>query len=412
MSNEPLAVTAADVESAARRIAPHVVRSHSALSRTLSALAGTEVIVKFENLQFTGSFKDRGSANRLEQLSDEQRRRGVLAVSAGNHAQGVAYHAQRLGVPATICMPASAPFAKVHDTEMLGAEVIQHGRTYADAAAHADRLVAQRGLEPIHPYDDPDVIAGQGTVGLELLEDHPDLDTIVVPCGGGGLLGGIAAFAAERHPGVEIIGVQSEAYPAMVVALGGTPPPDAPSDTLADGIAVTSPGRHAIELARRHVTDVVTVPEALIERCVALLLEIEKTVAEGAGAAALAAVLDRPERFARRQVAVILSGGNIDTRTLTAVLDRQLVRDGRLSSLAITLDDLPGQLAPVLGVVADAGANLVDIEHSRLFDPVSPRQAVVELVVETRDRRHAARVVEALRGAGLAVTETYRRYDR
>ncbi|MCB0994909.1 MAG: threonine ammonia-lyase [Acidimicrobiales bacterium] len=406
MSSEPLAVTAADVEAAAACIAPHVVRTHSDLSLTLSSLTGTEVVVKFENLQFTGSFKDRGAANRLARLDDTQRRRGVLAVSAGNHAQGVAYHARRLGIPVTICMPTSAPFAKIQNTEALGAQVVLVGRTYADTAAHAAALVAEHDLELIHPYDDAHVIAGQGTVGLELIEDHPELDAIVVPCGGGGLLAGMAAFVGERRPDIELIGVQTEAYPAMCAAFEHQPPPVPGGGTLADGIAVKTPGELTVPIVRRFVSSMLVVPEADIERAVALLIEIEKTVAEGAGAASLAALLAFPERFRDRRVAVVLSGGNIDARTLGAVLERNLVRDGRLSGLDLTLDDLPGQLAPVLSVVAEAGANLVEIEHRRIFDRVAPRQALVHLVLETRDRAHLLRVVEALGAAGYEVRPT------
>lgn len=397
------AVTATDVADAAAAITDDVVRTRSTHSRTLSAITGAEVIVKFENDQFTGSFKDRGAANHLRSLPDDIRANGVVAMSAGNHAQGVAYHAGRLGIPATIVMPTSAPFTKVAQTAAHGATVDQRGATLAEAAQAARDLVDATGASWVHPYDDPAVIAGQGSVAVELLDDHDDLDTIVVPTGGGGLLAGIAAYARHRRPGIEIVGVQSETYPGMVAALAGRRLVPGAHDTLADGIAVKEPGALTVPIVRDLVDDVVTVTERTIEHAVALFLEIEKTVAEGAGAASLAALLDHPDRFAGRRVALVLSGGNIDTRVLASVLMRELVHSGRITTLRIALSDQPGQLAPVVSTIADEGANVIEIDHRRIFDPVSARATNVDVVVETRDAAHTRRLVAALEALGLRV---------
>ncbi len=397
---DSLAVSADDVGKAAERIAGDVVRTPSAESRTLSALTGLDVVVKFENLQFTASFKDRGAANKLHQLTAAERGAGVLAVSAGNHAQSVAYHATRLGIAATIVMPASAPFTKVANTEALGAEVVQAGATFADAAAVAERLVRERGLTMVHPYDDPAVIAGQGTVAVELLDDVDGIDTLLVPVGGGGLLAGIAAYARAVRPDIELVGVQSEVYPGMIAALAGQELAPSRAETLADGIAVKTPGRLTVPLVRDLADEVLAVPEAAIERAVSLYLEIEKTVVEGAGAVGLAAVLEDPERWRGKRVGLILSGGNIDTRVLASVLMRELVHSGRITTVRISLPDLPGALAPVLSTVAAAGANVIEIDHRRLFDPISARATNVDVVIETRDRLHTATVLASLQQAG------------
>lgn len=399
------AVSASDVADAAAAIRDDVVHTRSAHSRTLSAITGADIVVKFENDQFTGSFKDRGAANHLRSLPPDARAAGVVAMSAGNHAQGVAYHSGRLGIPATIVMPASAPFTKVTQTAAHGANVEQHGATLAEAAAAARAVVDRTGATWVHPYDDPAVIAGQGSVAVELLHDHDDLDAIVVPTGGGGLLAGVAAYAREHRPDIEIVGVQSETYPGMVAALEGRRLQPGPHDTLADGIAVKEPGRLTVPIVRDLVDDVLTVSERSIERSVALFLEIEKTVAEGAAAAALAALLDHPARFAGRRVAVILSGGNIDTRVLASVLMRELVNSGRITTLRISLSDQPGQLAPVVATIADEGANVIEIDHRRIFDPVSARATNVDVVVETRDAAHTARLVASLEALGHRVTE-------
>ncbi|MDH4075623.1 MAG: threonine ammonia-lyase [Acidimicrobiia bacterium] len=395
-----MAVSADDVGEAAERIAGDVVRTPAAESRTLSALTGLDVVVKFENLQFTASFKDRGAANKLRQLTDAERNIGVLAVSAGNHAQSVAYHATRLGIAATIVMPASAPFTKVANTEALGAEVVQAGATFADAVAVAERLVRERGLTMVHPYDDPAVIAGQGTVAVELLDDVDGIGTLLVPVGGGGLLAGVAAYTRAVRPDIELIGVQSEVYPGMIAALAGRELEPPRAETLADGIAVKSPGRLTVPMVRDLVDEVLAVPEAAIERAVSLYLEIEKTVVEGAGAVGLAAVLEDPERWRGKRVGLILSGGNIDTRVLASVLMRELVHSGRITTVRISLPDLPGSLAPVLSMVAVSGANVIEIDHRRLFDPISARATNVDVVIETRDRLHTATVLAALQQAG------------
>ncbi|MEM7284767.1 MAG: threonine ammonia-lyase [Actinomycetota bacterium] len=399
------AVTAAAVVDAAEAIRGDVVHTRSTHSRTLSSITGADVVVKFENDQFTGSFKDRGAANHLRSLPPDVRERGVVAMSAGNHAQGVAYHAGRLGIAATIVMPASAPFTKVTQTAGHGARVEQRGATLAEAAAAARALVDETGATWVHPYDDPAVIAGQGSVAVELLADHDDLDTIVVPTGGGGLLAGVAAFARARRPDLEILGVQSRTYPGMVAALAGERLTPGPHDTLADGIAVKEPGALTVPIVRDLVDDVLTVDEQTIEQAVALFLEIEKTVAEGAAAAALAALLDHPDRFVGKRVALVLSGGNIDTRVLASVLMRQLVHSGRITTLRISLSDQPGQLAPVVATIADQGANVIEIDHRRIFDPVSARATNVDVVVETRDPAHTARLVASLEALGHRVTE-------
>lgn len=400
------AVTPDDVIDAARRIAGDIIRTRSAPSATLSEITGANVVVKFENEQFTGSFKDRGSANHLRVHADELVTTGVVAMSAGNHAQGVAYHAGRLGIDATIVMPTSAPFTKVTHTASHGARVLQEGKTLPETTAAAQRIVDDTGARWVHPYDDPAVIAGQGSVAVELLEDHPDIDAVVVPTGGGGLLAGMAVHLADRAPGVEILGVQSATYPGMVAALEGRQLEPGPHTTIADGIAVKRPGSNTVPIVADLAADVLTVGEDTIERSVALFAEVEKTVAEGAGAASLAALLQHPERFAGKTVALILSGGNIDTRVLASVLMRELVHSGRITSLRISLADLPGQLAPVLETIAGAGANVIEVDHRRLFDPVSVRAANVDVVIETRDPTHTAEVVAALEACGHVVLAT------
>lgn len=396
------AVTPGDVAAAASRIAGDVVRTPSARSATLSALTGAEVVVKFENLQFTASFKDRGAANRLHLLGEDERNRGVVAVSAGNHAQGVAHHARRLGVPATIVMPGTAAYSKVANTEALGATVVQSGASYADAAAVAGDLAVESGLTLVHPYDDPAVIAGQGTLALELLDDHA-LDAVIVPIGGGGLAAGVATVVADRSPDTEVVGVQSATYPGMVRALAGESLDVATADTLADGIAVRQPGTLTLPIVRDLVDDIVVVSEADIERAMVLFLEIEKTVAEGAGACPLAALLADPERFRGRRVGLVLTGGNVDTRLLASVLMRQMVHDRRIVRLRIGVDDLPGQLALVAAAIGDTGANILEVDHGRLFDQVSARRTNLSLTVETRDHRHADEVVATLESHGWTV---------
>ncbi len=398
------------VGRAAARIAGGVVRTPSAVSRTLSELTGASIALKFENLQFTGSFKDRGSLNRLLEIEPEESN-GAVAMSAGNHAQGVAYHGSRLGLPITIVMPEPSPFVKVARTRALGAKVILAGLTVDESAAVAQRVAEDEGLDFIHPFDDPLVIAGQGTVGLEFLADEPELDVIVVPVGGGGLAAGIALAVAELGVNVKIIGVQSERYPSMVDQLAGlsrtgsrSRGSSAPSGpTIADGIAVKGPGVLTAKILARHQVTMMTVSEASIEQAVALLLEVEKTVVEGAGAVGLAAVLEHPEQFQGRRVGIVLSGGNIDPRTLAVVALRGLGRQGRLVRLRAEMDDRPGRLAECTRIIGDVGANIVEIDHERMGS-VGARSTTVEFLLDTLDLAHSERVEQHLSDAGYVVT--------
>jgi threonine dehydratase len=405
MSPRP-SVTLADVEAAALAIEGAVVRTPSAVSDTLSDLLGCTVIVKFEQLQFVASYKERGARNKLLHLTDAERAAGVVAVSAGNHAQAVARHARLLGIPATIVMPETTPFVKVARTQALGAAVELRGETVAEAMAWGAALVAREGRTMVHPFDDPLVIAGQGTVGLELFADEPDLDAVIVPVGGGGLLAGMSVVARERAPHVELVGVQTEAYPSMVRALehDATPVPGGP--TMADGIAVATAGSITAALLAEAGAEVLTVSERGIEEGVNLFLEIEKVVAEGAGAAGLAAIVEHPDRFAGKTVGVVLTGGNIDPRLLASVILRGLVHSGRLSRLRIWLDDRPGSLGRLTAVVGEAGGNIVEVAHQRLFAAAPIRSAEVELMIETMDREHADNVVKALEAAGYQVAAT------
>ena len=405
MGPMPLPVTVDLVRDAARRIATHVVPTPCSESRTLSEITGARVFVKFENLQFTGSFKDRGACNRLLHLSDDERRAGVVAMSAGNHAQGVAHFARELGIPATIVMPESTPFVKVARTRALGAHVVTAGETVADAALVALRVADEQGCTLVHPYDDPLVVAGQGTVGLEILDAVPDLDGIVVPVGGGGLLGGIAVAVRAQRPDAELVGVQTEAYPAMARLFHTHPGPDGPRPlpTVADGIAVPVPGVITTELVRALVDDVTVVTEHGIEDAITRFLEIEKTLAEGAGAAPLALLLEQPARFAGRTVVLVLSGGNIDPRLLSTVVLRGLGRQDRLARFLVEIDDAPGRLARVADVLGRAGANIVEVDHRRLAPGVSARRTQIALLVETLDATHTGQVEAALVASGYPV---------
>ena len=396
-----LAVTLADIQAAAARIKGAVVRTPCLRSETLSRIAGAEVWIKFENLQFTASFKERGALNTLLQLSDAERRHGVIAMSAGNHAQGVAYHAGRLGIPATIVMPSFTPNTKVTHTRGHGATVVLHGDTLAEAGAEAHRLAAAGQLTFVHPYDDPRIIAGQGTIALEMLQDAPGLDTLVAPVGGGGMIGGCAIAARGLQPDIKVIGVETASYSAMRQLLAREPV-TAGGDTIAEGIAVSDIGELPLTIARSLLDRVVPVEEVAIERAISLLIEVEKTVAEGAGAAGLAALLAHPEVFRGRKVGLVLSGGNIDTRLLASVLLRGLVRDGRIVRLRVMINDLPGQLARVSGLIGKAGGNIVEVQHQRLFGVVAKR-AELDVTVETRDRAHVRELVAALQSDGFVV---------
>jgi threonine dehydratase len=396
-------ITLADIEAARRTIAGAVINTDFDHSRPLSEMVGADIWLKFDNLQFTASFKERGALNRLAHLTADQRARGVIAMSAGNHAQGVAYHARRLGIPATIVMPEGTPTVKVENTRHHGAEVIVTGRTLEDSAAFARALGEERGLFFLHPYDDPYVIAGQGTVALEMLEAVPHLDTLVVPIGGGGLIAGMATAAKAINPAIEIVGVEAQLYPSMYNRIKSASLPVG-GDTLAEGIAVKSPGALTSGIIAQLVDDIVLVPEAAIERAVALLIGIEKTVVEGAGAAGLAAVLCDPARFAGRTIGLVLCGGNIDTRLLASVLTREQAREGRLSRLTIDIPDQPGQLAKVSAVIGDCGANIIEVYHQRVFTDLPAKGTELHLVIETRDRTHLQAAVEGLSRAGYAVT--------
>jgi threonine dehydratase len=397
-----LSVTIADVRDAAATVDGAILRTPAIHAPALSERIGAEIWLKLESLQRTGSFKERGALNRLSRLSATERRAGVIAMSAGNHAQGVAYHARRLGIPATIVMPEGTPFTKIDRTEAFGAAVLLQGDGLAAARGAAQRLGRERGLTFIHPYDDPAVIAGQGTIGLELLADLPDLEMLVVPVGGGGLISGIAVTARALAPAIEIIGVQSTLYPSMYRLRRGEPPgPPAATATLAEGIAVKEPGRLTRRIVEKLVTDILLVDEPMLEDAVETLLDRQKLAVEGAGAAGLAAVLAAPRRFAGRRVGIIVSGGNIDARLLASILMRGLVREGRLVRLRAELPDLPGSLSRVSGIIGKHAGNIVEVHHQRLFHDTSVRRAELDVVVETQNRRHVETLIAALNEAGF-----------
>jgi threonine dehydratase len=395
-------VTIEDIRAAAQRISGAVERTPCVHSRTLSRLAGAEVFLKFENLQFTASFKERGALNKLLSLGAAERKRGVIAMSAGNHAQAVAYHSARLGIPATIVMPRGSPNTKIKNTQVHGATVVLEGENLFEAGRHARELAARDDLVFVHPYEDPLIIAGQGTVGIEMLAAVPELELIVVPVGGGGLISGIATAAKAIKPSIRILGVESRNYPSMHQRLAGLPV-ECGGDTIAEGIAVKDVGATALSIIRELVDEVLVVEEETIERAVVALIEIEKTVAEGAGAAGLAALLQHGARFAGRRVGIPISGGNIDSRVLASVLMRGLVRDGRLVRLRVTMPDVSGSLAKVAAIIAEAGGNIVEIQHQRIFGTSSVRSPEVEFLVETRDRGHTDALVRALQEKSVKV---------
>ena len=400
-ANAPV-LTLDDVRAAAARIDGHVVRTPTLYSKTLSAMTGADIWLKFENLQFTAAYKERGALNALLLLSDEQRARGVIAASAGNHAQGLSYHGTRLGVPVTIVMPRTTPTVKITQTESVGGKVVLEGETFDEAYAHARVMEAELGLTFVHPFDHPHVAAGQGTVALEMLADVPDLDMLAVPIGGGGLLTGMGTAARGINPAIGLIGVQAQLFPSMYNRLKHAELPCG-GDTLAEGIAVKEPGAFTSATLAGLVDDIVLVDEPHLEQAVSLLLQIEKTVVEGAGAAGLAAVLADPGRFRGRTVGLVLCGGNIDTRLLASVLTRQLAREGRLSQLRFELVDRPGQLATVVAVLSQSGANVVEVSHHRTFTELPAKAVLLEVVIETRDQAHLAATLAALRAAKLDV---------
>ncbi|HEY2256897.1 MAG TPA: threonine ammonia-lyase [Variovorax sp.] len=392
-----------DIERAAARLRGQLLDTPCVESRTLSEIVGAQVFLKFENLQFTASFKERGACNKLVDLS-EAGTRGVIAMSAGNHAQGVAYHAQRLGLRALIVMPRFTPGVKIERTRGFGAEVVLHGNSLDAARAHALELAEREGLAFVHPFDDESIIAGQGTVALEMLDAVPDLDTLVVAVGGGGLIAGMAIAAKARRPDIRIVGVQTSRFPAMVNAVQGTHHPLGTS-TIAEGIAVGTPGVLTREIVAELVDELLLVDEGDIEQAVLMLLEIEKTLVEGAGAAGLAALLRHPGRFAGQRVGLVLSGGNIDPLLLAAIIERGMVRAGRLARVRVSVRDVPGSLAHITATVAEAGANIDEVHHQRAFTMVAAQNVDVELVLQTRGREHLAGVLEALRGAGFEAVE-------
>ncbi len=391
----------ADIRAAAARLQGQVLETPCVESRTISQLLGAQVFLKFENLQFTASFKERGACNKLAQLSADERRRGVIAMSAGNHAQGVAYHAQRLGLRAVIVMPCFTPGVKIERTRSFGAEIVLYGDTLDEARTHAMALAQERQLVFVHPYDDAAIVAGQGTVGLEMLAAVPALDTLLVAVGGGGLIAGIALAAKSVKPQIEVIGVQTLRFPNMFNAIKHAALPQGGS-TIAEGIAVGTPGRLAQEIIARDVDDMVLVDEGDIEQALVMLLEIEKTLVEGAGAAPLAAMLKDPERFRGRKVGLVLGGGNIDPMLLAAIIERGLVRGGRLVRIRVNARDVPGSLARITALVSEAGANIDEVHHQRAFTLLAAQNVEIELVLQTRGPDHIRSVLEALQQGGFA----------
>ncbi|MGK6322253.1 threonine ammonia-lyase [Sphingomonas sp. DT-51] len=404
VSDPALPVSLDDVHAAHQRIAPSIVRTPTLISRTLSEMTGATVYLKFENLQFTAAYKERGALNTLLQLSDAARQKGVIAASAGNHAQGLAYHAHRLGVPATIVMPRNTPTVKVTQTQAHKANVILEGDTFDAAYAHARLLETERGFTFVHPFDDPRIIAGQGTVAVEMLEDHADIDTLIVPIGGGGLISGMATVARAAARAIEVVGVQAELYPSMYNRINATQLACA-GDTLAEGIAVKEPGGITAQMVARLVDEIVLVSERSLEEAVSLLLQIEKTVVEGAGAAGLAALLAHPDRFRGRTVGVVLCGGNIDTRLLANVLLRDLARSGRMARLRLKLRDQPGALYNVMRVFDRERVNIIEISHQRVFTTLPAKGLITDIECETRDRAHLDRLIDGLCEAGYEVKE-------
>ncbi|MGB7419171.1 MAG: threonine ammonia-lyase [Erythrobacter sp.] len=398
----PADLTIDDVRAAAKRIEGAVVKTPMMHSITLSQITGADIWLKFENLQFTAAYKERGALNALLLLSEEQRARGVIAASAGNHSQGLSYHGTRLGVPVTIVMPKTTPTVKVMQTESVGGNVVLEGETFDEAYAHARQLEAERGLTFVHPFDDPNVAAGAGTVALEMLERKPDLDGLVTPIGGGGLISGMATVARALSPEIEIVGVQAHLFPSMYSAIKGEDLACG-GETLAEGIAVKQPGAFTRAVIAERVDDIVLVGEPALEKAVSLLLQVEKTVVEGAGAAGLAAVLDNPERFVGKSLGLVLCGGNIDTRLLANVLLRDLARQGRLARLRVTLQDRPGALFKVMRLFDEHNINIIEIYHQRIFTTLPAKGLITDIECEARDAKQVRRLVEALRDARYTV---------
>jgi threonine dehydratase len=399
---EQFALSYRDIFAATKLISGRVLRTPTLPAPKLSQLTGAQVFVKYENLQVTGSFKDRGALVKLLSLSETERKRGVIAMSAGNHAQAVAFHTRRLGIPALIVMPQHTPFVKVANTEAFGAEVVLAGETLAEARERALELGAERGLTFVHPYDDRHVIAGQGTLGAELMEDQPDLDCAILPIGGGGMIAGCAIAMKKMNPAIQIFGVEAALYPSMKAALEGLPAVCG-GQTLAEGIAVKAAGALTLPIIQSLVSDIILVDEQQIECAVSAFLSLQKTMAEGAGAAGLAALMAQPERFRGRKVGLVLSGGNIDVRMLASILVRGLEREDKIVSLRLVVDDQPGLLGRVATCLGDAGANILEVSHRRMFLDVPAKGITLDVMFETKDARHAAEIMEKLQAKGFAV---------
>ncbi len=387
-----------NIQDAAQRLEGQILKTPCVASRTLSDITGAQVFLKFENLQFTSSFKERGACNKLVQINNPEA--GVIAMSAGNHAQGVAYHAQRLGMKATIVMPRFTPGVKIERTRGFGAEIVLHGDTLDEARNHALALAQAQGLTFVHPYDDTDIVTGQGTVALEMLQEVPELDALIIAVGGGGLIAGMATAAKAIKPQIEIVGVQTTRFPGMFNAIKGTQHPQG-SNSIAEGIAVGTPGIIPTAIIKALVNDLVLVDEGDIEQAIGMLLEVEKTLVEGAGAAGLAALLKYPERFRGKKVGLVLCGGNIDPLLLAAIIERGMVRAGRLARICVSARDVPGSLATITATVAQAGANIDEVHHQRAFTTLSAQNVEIELVIQTRNRAHIADVLAQLHGKGF-----------
>ncbi len=398
----PMAVTYSDVFEATKRISGRVLRTPTLPAPKLSQITGAHVFVKYENLQVTGAFKDRGALVKLLSLTDIERERGVIAMSAGNHAQAVAFHAKRLRIPALIVMPEATPFVKVSNTEAFGAEVVLAGTTLAEAQATALAIADQRGLTFVHPYDDPLVIAGQGTLGAEFLEDQPDLDCVILPIGGGGLISGCAVAMKKLKPDIEIFGVEAELYPSMKAALEGKEAVCG-GQTLAEGIAVKNAGRLTTPIVAELVSEIFLVSELQIEHAVSAFLSLQKTMAEGAGAVGLAALCANPDRFRGRKVGLVLSGGNIDVRMLASIMVRGLEREEKIISLRLVIDDQPGMLGRVATCLGEAGANILEVGHRRMFLNVPAKGTTLDVMIETKDARHGAEIIARLERSGFSV---------
>ena len=397
--SEKLPISLDDVRDAARVLEGQVERTPMRKSRTLSEITGAEVWIKFENFQFTASFKERGALNKLSRLTAQEKKAGVIAASAGNHSQGVAYHGRRLGIPVTITMPVTTPFNKVEHTRAFGARVLLEGHTFDEAKAYAEMVRQREGLTFIHPFDDPLIMAGQGTAALEMFEDGPDLDMLAVPIGGGGLISGAATVAKALKPDIKVIGVQAAMYPSMFAAIQGREAKTGGA-SIAEGISVKQPGHLTEKVVRALVDEIVLVEEEHLERAITLFADVEKTIAEGAGAAGLAALLAHPSKFTGKRVGLILCGGNIDTRLLASVLTRALVREKRLSNIRIIGDDRPGLLALVSKIIGDNGANIMEVAHNRIALDVPAKGAEFDILMETRDAQHTQEIIDALAQAG------------